>query len=358
MNRLNFNYTVRLATSIILVISIILFSACSEESVTENIPQPTHTLSDLDPFEQNSRLGRGINLGNIFEAPEEGGWGLMLEAYYLEEIAQAGFNSVRLPIRWSAHTASEFPYTIDPEFFERIDWAIDQALLNGLAIIINIHHYEEIFENPAREKECFLSMWEQISERYLDMPAEVFFEILNEPHDNFTPELWNQYLAEAITVIRKTNPGRTLIVGTAEWGGFGSLSRLSLPEDENNLIVTLHYYSPFRFTHQGAEWVDGSGEWLGTTWSNKAEEREAIISDFDAVLSWASRNNRPVNIGEFGAYSRADMNSRYLWTYFITSLSELYDMSWHYWEFGSGFGAYDVNNNEWHDQLLEALIRP
>jgi endoglucanase len=120
----------------------------------------------------------------------------------------------------------------------------------------------------------------------------------------------------------------------------------------------LHYYNPFEFTHQGAEWVDGSSEWLGTTWSNTPSQREAIINDFDAALSWATNNNRPINVGEFGAYSRADMNSRYLWTYFITSLSELYNMSWHYWEFGSGFGAYDINSNEWHEELLEALIRP
>jgi endoglucanase len=343
---------------LVLVASTLAVIACSENTVSESDTDPVHTLKDLDPFEQNELLGRGINLGNIFEAPDEGEWGLTLQSYYLEEIAEAGFNSVRLPVRWSAHAQTEAPYSIDENFFRRIDWAIEQALSYGLAININIHHYEEIFENPAAEKERFLAIWDQIANRYLDQPAEVFFEILNEPNGKLTPELWNQYLSEAITVIRQSNPGRTLIVGTAEWGGFYSLPKLSLPEADRNIIVTLHYYNPFEFTHQGADWVDGSEQWLGTTWSNTAAEREAIISDFDAVLSWSNANNRPINIGEFGAYSRADMNSRYLWTYFITSLSELYKMSWHYWEFGSGFGAYDINNNEWYEELLEALIRP
>ena len=358
MNLFNLMITERFAKSFAAVILIFSVIACSDDIVSESDTDPVHTLKDLDAFEQNDVLGRGINLGNILEAPNEGDWGLTLQSYYFEEIAEAGFNSVRLPIRWSAHADTDAPYSIDENFFERIDWAIVQALNNGLAININIHHYEEIFENPSAEKERFLAIWDQIANRYLDKPAEVFFEILNEPNNKLTPELWNQYLTEAISVIRQSNPGRTLIVGTAEWGGFSALSRLSLPENDRNIIVTLHYYNPFEFTHQGAEWVDGSENWLGTTWSNTGAEREAVISDFDAVLSWSTANNRPVNIGEFGAYSRADMDSRYLWTYFITSISELYNMSWHYWEFGAGFGAYDINNNEWHERLLEALIRP
>lgn len=357
MSRLNSEFPERLAKSII-IISILLFIRCSEDSDPAGGSIPVHTLENLDPVKQNAKLGRGINLGNFLEAPAEGDWGLTLQDYYFEKIAWAGFNSVRLPIRWSAHAETEWPYSIDEDFFERIDWAIDQALSNSLAIIINIHHYEEIFENPDGEKERFLSIWEQIAQRYLDQPAEVFFEILNEPHNNLTSELWNQYLIEAINVVRESNPGRTLIIGTADWGGFSSLSKLSLPENDRNIIVTLHYYNPFEFTHQGAEWVDGSSQWLGTTWSNLALEREAIISDFDAALSWASANNRPVNIGEFGSYSKADMNSRALWTYFITSISELYNMSWTYWEFGAGFGAYDINNNLWREDLLNALIRP
>jgi endoglucanase len=358
MLRFNSTLTPGLVKSAIVIFSIILFTHCSEESTPESITDPVHALSDLDPFEQNARLGRGINLGNILEAPSEGEWGLTLKEYYFEEIAEAGFNSVRLPIRWSAHAETEAPYTIDQVFFERIDWAIDCALKNGLAINLNIHHYEEIFEDPASEKERYLAIWDQIAVRYLDQPKEVFFEVLNEPHDNLTSVIWNEYLIEAIDVIRVTNPGRTIIVGTAEWGGFSALSRLSLPENDRNIIVTLHYYNPFQFTHQGAEWVEGADQWLGTAWANTPSQREAIISDFDAVLAWATINNRPINIGEFGAYSRADMDSRYLWTYFITSLSELYNMSWHYWEFGAGFGAYDLNNNQWHEELLEALIRP
>ena len=50
----------------------------------------------------------------------------------------------------------------------------------------------------------------------------MFFEILNEPHNNLTSELWNEYLAESINVVRQSNPGRTLVIGAADWGGFAA----------------------------------------------------------------------------------------------------------------------------------------
>jgi len=86
-----------------------------------------------------AKLGRGINLGNALEAPKEGEWGVQLKAEYFPAIKKAGFATVRLPVRWSAHAQKEAPYTIDAKFAERVDWAVDQALANGLNIIVNVH---------------------------------------------------------------------------------------------------------------------------------------------------------------------------------------------------------------------------
>src|SRR5438094_6814552 len=75
----------------------------------------------------NKKLDRGINLGNALEAPKEGAWGVTLRAEYFKTIKDAGFASVRLPVKWSAHAQADSPYTIDPKFAARVDWAIDQA---------------------------------------------------------------------------------------------------------------------------------------------------------------------------------------------------------------------------------------
>src|SRR5262249_4330280 len=101
-----------------------------------------------DAFHYNRLLGRGINLGNGLDGPQEGAWGVTLEADYFRLIKEAGFDSVRIPVRWSAHANTTAPYDIEMDFFQRVDWAIGQALLRSLAVVINVHHYEEINQDP------------------------------------------------------------------------------------------------------------------------------------------------------------------------------------------------------------------
>ena len=292
--------------------------------------------------EFNKKLGRGINLGNALEAPAIGEWEVVLKEEYFSMIKEKGFSSVRIPIRWSAYAQTGAPYTIDQKFFEdHVDWAIRQALENDLCAIINFHHYDEIFTNPLGEWDRFLAMWEQVAARYQGYPEDLVFEILNEPHNGLTAELWNQLLKEALAVIRETNPNRMVMIGTAEWGGVGGLSKLEFPGDEN-LILTVHFYSPFQFTHQGADWVSGSDPyaWLGTRWNGSFFDKRILIDELYPVYYYSCTNNIPVNIGEFGAYKKADMDSRAHWTEFCARLFEEMGFSWHYWEFCSGFGVY------------------
>lgn len=338
---------------LLLLSTILTFSSCKDSGSNE--PDQIGIAGPLDPFEQNTALGRGINLGNALEAPNEGEWGVVLQKRFFELIQDQGFSSVRIPIRWSVHTSDEAPYTVDEVFFERVDWAIQQSLDHDLMVIINIHHYEEIFENPVQERDKFLSIWTQISERYQDQPKEVLFEVLNEPHNNLTADLWNQLLPTALDIIRETNPYRTVFIGAAEWGGIPGLLKLDIPDDDN-LIVTVHYYEPFQFTHQGAEWVDGSDPWLGTTWNGTPSEVRAIEDHFQQIVDWGEDRSVPINIGEFGAYGRADSPSRARWTEAIVHFALENEMSYHYWEFASGFGIYNANNDRWDMELLNALI--
>jgi endoglucanase len=279
-----------------------------------------------------------------------------LEAKFFSRAAEAGFHSVRIPIRWSAHAQSEAPYRIDESFMQRVEWAVNQARKHKLHAIINIHHYEEIMSDPQGHRERLLGIWEQIASHFQAYPDSLIFELFNEPHDNFTAELWNQYLAQTLAVVRQTNPQRTVMIGLAEWGGIGSLEKLELPEEDNNLIVTFHYYNPFEFTHQGAEWVDNSDDWLGTTWTGTANEKQAVNADFDKVMVWSLLAKRPIHLGEFGAYSKSDMLYRAAWTTFIREAAEARQFSWAYWEFNAGFGIYDPDNDTWRRPLLNALI--
>jgi endoglucanase len=306
----------------------------------------------------NTKMHRGINIGNALEAPNEGDWGVVIKDEYFKIIREAGFDTVRIPIRWSNHAGSVPPYKIDDNFFKRVDWVVNKSLEQGLITIINIHHYEEIMQKPEEHEDRFLALWKQISEHYRNYPDTLYFELLNEPNGALTSDIWNKFIEKAVNIIRKTNPTRKIIIGPADWNSVYKLKELKVPEEDKNIIVTFHFYTPFEFTHQGAEWVSPSPP-VGKKWIGNEAEQKQITDELDIAVRWAAEhNNISLFMGEFGAYSKADMASRVRWTYFVAREAEKRNIAWAYWEFCSGFGAYDPVKNEWREDLLNALIPP
>ncbi len=326
------------------------FAAIPAVAVFETSVVPTPT---PDPA---MLLRRGVNMANMLEAPVEGELGLTAHEEYFKLVQQAGFDFVRMPIRWDAHAAATTPYTIDPKFFDRVDEIIGWATENHLTIILDFHNYADIMTDPTNSKSRFLAIWQQISEHYKSYPPQVIFELLNEPNDLLNPAIWNQYLQDALSIIRATNPTREVVIDSAQSSSYDWITTLDVPNDPN-IMVTFHYYDPFHFTHQGANWIgQDSRSWLGTTWDASPAQEAAITSSFDLVANWANQHHVRILLGEFGAFSAAEMASRVRWTSFVAREAEKDGFAWAYWEFGAGFGIYDPNTNTWRQELLKALI--
>ena len=315
-------------------------------------PQPEPTSTPITSVE----LQRGINLGNMLEAPNEGDWGLYVQEEYFDLVEDAGFDFVRLPVRWSTHAGADSPYAIDPAFFTRVDEVVNWAMERNLTIIVDFHHYEEVMTDPWGHEDRLLGIWKQVADHYKDYPSNVLFELLNEPNGQLNASLWNSYMFEALAIVRESNPIRDVIIGPVNWNAYDWLSTLDVPNDDH-LIVTFHYYLPFQFTHQGAEWVgDESQNWLGGEWGSDAEKAE-VTRHFGSVANWAQRHGDVrILLGEFGAYSRGPQESRVRWTEFVRSEAERHGFAWAYWEFASGFGVYDPEAKRWRQELIKALL--
>jgi len=128
-------------------------------------------------FEVNKRLGRGINYGNMFEAPSENDWGNSWKPEYARMIARQGFTHIRIPIRWepAGRSAATAPYTISPLFLNQIKQVVDSALQNKLHVIINMHHQDESLANPDAQKARYLAQWKQISPYLKRYPDSLLF---------------------------------------------------------------------------------------------------------------------------------------------------------------------------------------
>ena len=312
----------------------------------------------MSPHVYGQNLGRGINLGNMFEAPSETAWGNPFKEEYISQIAALGFSHIRVPIRWDVPERALLtdPYTVNPVFLARIKSVVDLAVSKNLYVIINMHHHEEMFTNPAAAKPRFLKQWAQIAAYFKGYNDRLLFEVLNEPHDALSPELWNVYFADALAEIRKTNPGRKVLLGTASYGGLGGVKDLNPPNDPN-LILSIHYYNPFNFTHQGADWAGLKDKYIGTKWEDLSWERNQVVSEFDYAIQWAKQRKMPLHVGEFGSYELADMESRARWTTFLARWFESQGLSWAYWEYSAGFGIYNPQTGAYKQPLVDALLK-
>jgi endoglucanase len=302
------------------------------------------------------QLGHGVNFGDMLEAKTEGAWGATARDEYFPLVKQAGFGVIRIPIGWCLHVAAAPDYTIDPVFLARVDHVIAQAEKNNLQVILDYHSDDDMTKDPDAYEARYLAIWKQLAAHFQGAPDSVLLELFNEPHAKLDGPRWNALLAKTLPIVRANNPTRTVVVGPTNWNNTGFLSQLVLPENDQHLLVTVHFYDPMTFTHQGASWVAPSQAWLGTTWQGTDAEKLAVTQTFDQAAAWAKAQHRPIFLGEFGAYEKGDMASRARWTSFVARTAEAHGLPWLYWEFCSSFGVYDPQAKAWRQPLLEALL--
>lgn len=88
--------------------------------------------------------------------------------------------------------------------------------------------------------------------------------------------------------------------------------------------------------------------------------RKRVFNAFwrEKAQIWARHHNRPLYLGEFGAYDKGDMASRVRWTSFVTQSAEKLGWSWGYWQFDGDFIVYDMKSQKWVEPIRDALIPP
>jgi len=263
-----------------------------------------------------------------------------------------GFNSVRIVL--GAFRFMNDKYELPPSWFATLDGLVKDALAQDLTVILDEHDFWLCGKDVAACRPRLMAFWTQVSEHYKNASGKVVFEILNEPNQA-ADAVWNDLLAEGLAVIRKTNPTRNVIIGPAFWNNVGWLDRLKLPADDRHIIVTVHYYLPMNFTHQGARWTPEYQNLTGITWGTPADYA-TLDKDFDAVQAWAKNNDRPILLGEFGAYDKGPMESRTKYTAAVARAAEKRGWAWAYWQFDSDFILYDIDKDQWIEPIHDALI--
>jgi endoglucanase len=315
----------------------------------------------------------GWNLGNSCDAAgNETAWGnpKTTEAM-IKAVKAAGFNTIRIPVRWGDHISDTSLWTIDESWMARVKEIVDYAYNNGLYVILNSHH-DAWFEGVAsyadsaavRRKE--VSMWTQIAVKFRDYDEHLMFACLNEPHigDNWgVPSTENAkvesfYQQAFVNIVRATggrNTYRSLII--QPWCCNPSyFSYLTIPTDPtpNRMILEFHYYNPWNFcgTDSGNDGTDKVRFW-GDSYKQYGSvstygTAAMITNDFSTLKTNFISKGIPVVLGEFGVnrhtFTAAEIKSglqakgeesRDYYLKWLVSTAHAYGITPIYWDNGN-----------------------
>ncbi|MDB9720633.1 cellulase family glycosylhydrolase [Winogradskyella sp.] len=367
--------------------------------------------SQITPEQMVVNMGRGINIGNVLTAPVEGDWAAPLQETYIQDIAAAGFSTVRIPMDFfglrasgdtsvyskNAGTASSYngtpsDYIVSSIYLDRIEEVISWALNNNLVVILDVHgstlkeeflytfspkpEHAAYYTNPtsakrAADNEKFRAIWSAIANRFKDYDYNLLFEVINEPYFFLTDIEMDALNTDIINIIRSTgnnNADRNIIITGGSENAYLAPLQISpsVINSDDNLIATFHYYLPREFTASG-EAAHNDYDW-GTS-ADKAE----VDNHFEVVQSWSQSNNIPVLLGEFGVDNEGGYNyetntygdfggpeneSRIAYYSYLGQKAIDLGFAYTVWDAGrkSNKTIYIENTRTWVNDILDALL--
>ncbi|KAI0127325.1 putative cellulase [Xylariales sp. AK1849] len=304
-------------------------------------------------------INPGWNLGNTLDAvPTEGSWNNpAVVAATFEDVAAAGFKSVRIPVTYADHFNGSSPtWTIDPVWLQRVSDVVDMALASGLYVITNAHHdsweWADVSASGANLtmiEEKLYRTWVQIGETLGCKSSMVAFEPINEPPastaaDGAELNKINDLFLQALEESGGFNTQRvvTLVGGgedsikTSEW--FVAPTGYSNPWG-----IQYHYYSPYDFIF---------GAWGKTIWGSDAD-KAAVEADMANIRG--NFTDVPLVIGEFDASMMTEPAARRKYMDFVTRTAKKYDTSVILWDNGDDY--LDRTTHTWRDPIVVDILR-
>lgn len=325
-----------------------LIHGCSNAPMT-SFDQPYMEVAEFD-------MRRCLNMGNALDSPRGAPWGPAIDTADFKRLRRAGFDTIRLPVRFNDYTGPRPAYEIDPDFLAEVTGIIDAALAADLNVILDLHHFYDMFKEPRWAMPQFLAIWRQLAAVYADYPEDLWFEILNEPQGVLKGEPLLEMQKKAVQTIRAADPDRIIILGGENWSDANSLLT-NIPPPDANIVYTVHFYEPFNFTHQGAAWLGKRAPRTGRDWGDESE-RQSLSDRFEAMAADRTRLGRPVFLGEFGVAGVPETSETLKWVRAARVAAETQDMPWCLWMHIDDLRTVEDGAVKWDEDMLEALGLP
>lgn len=298
------------------VVLLSLFTACHSTGNADREAMPDDAMTTAANIRAGWNLGNTLEVGGATIHEAETAWGNPVTTQaMIDSVAAAGFNAVRIPVRWYPHfTEQDGGIEISPEWLGRIKEVVGYCLRRDLYVILNTHHehwlenhpfYTDSVEVFSRER----MLWTAIAQAFRDYDGRLLFAGTNEVHvadDWGVPSQenadvqngFNQVFIEAVRATGGRNTWRNLIVQTYGTNSDYGPRFFRMPYDPtpDRLMVEVHYYDPYGYCASGEE------PYWGVPYSDKGREQEDFLENiFSRLKKQFTDKGFPIILGEYGA---------------------------------------------------------
>ena len=148
---------------------------------------PDETGMEMTAQEWNKAVVMGWNLGNSMESSGgETAWGNpKTTKEMIHAVKEAGFNAIRIPVRWTEQLSDETTMTVKPDWLARVKEIVDWCLDEDMQVIINTHHEAWLDRHPQKatqekNNQKLAALWTCIATYFRDYDQRLAFAGTNE----------------------------------------------------------------------------------------------------------------------------------------------------------------------------------
>lgn len=339
--------------------------------------------NEVARVEKKLPYSKGLNISEWLEPAagfNDGNFGNYGKEDFID-IKNLGVEVVRVPTHFDTLSLGKPDYIIPNRLWQVLDNAIDWCEELGMYIIIDFHNdCNGSSKTPPDIEKRLEKIWPQIAERYKDRSDYVIYEVMNEPHAIDTVK-WGKIQGNMIKLIRTIDKKHSIIVGAANWNSIHDM--MNLPKyDDDNLIYNYHEYSPFLFTHQGADWTDikrltgipfpyvkekmpplpkNATETERNYFRNyeKESSEKVLVAPLDKAVEFVNKRHAALMSNEFGVYMKyADPEERANWYSIKSGYLDDRNIVRVSWDYRGGFGVFNRSDRGFFpDELDEVVVK-
>lgn len=278
----------------------------------------------------------------------------------LNQISNDGFNTVRLPVSFDSFLYPKSS-TLRPELLSKLKEIYFTCYNLKLKLIIS-YHYGIFTDNSIYKNDIdhVSWIWKQVQQNFFGHGYDyLFFDLYNEP--TMGEERWKQTAEKLISYVRHEDKNRIYIIGGTNYNGLNELITLGKLKDDK-LLYTFHFYEPYIFTHQGADWTKDKTYMKGFPYPykkrnmpelSKQAKGTSVEKDYNKyyyegtfqylndrmnqIANFCAKNNMPIICTEAGVIDVADKNSRQNYLTDITKSMYQYKIPLVLWDYDQRF---------------------